>query len=355
MRVVIASTNPLLQELGTGQVHLGLAAGLRELGHDVQLWSPAPLGPGHWTTAPWRLRGQWRAFLRAMGPVDAVDCPPLLASLRAGHRARWICRSTQPDILYSFETLRGESSAAPASLARQAVRVGWTGALAAAFYAGWMASDVSMCHTRAECRRIARSCPWVAARLTTWDGVLADGDRAALDEVRRSRWRRTAGPTRYLWIGRWTPHKGTRRLVDFLATRLVETQDEFTVAGCGEPGVAALARFADRPRLRVVPSFTRSELPALLAAHDAGLFTSEAEGWGLVLNEMIEAGLPVYATDVGGVEALRAVLPSSLPPFPPPRGATLPEPPSEDAYRRYRDRFSWKSVAARYAEVALSF
>ena len=354
MRVVIASLSPLLQELGAGQVHTGLAAGLRERGHDVQVWSPAPLGGGHWTSGVFRLREQWRTFVRAMGPVDVVDCPPLLASIRNGHPARWVCRSTQPDLLYSLETLREDGGASARALVKQAVRVGWTGVLAANFCAGWTASDVVMCHTPAECRRIARWCPWIRTRLTTWDGALAEADRAALEGVRRARVRRTGAPVRYLWIGRWTAHKGIRRLLEFLAARLAETHDTFTVAGCGEEGAAALARLSENPRLRVVPWFARADMPALLAAHDAGLFTSEAEGWGLVLNEMLEAGLPVYATDAGGVEELRAVLPSSLPAFPPPVDATLPEPPSEEAFRRYHDRFSWKTVVSRYVESALA-
>lgn len=39
--------------------------------------------------------------------------------------------------------------------------------------------------------------------------------------------------------------------------------------------------------------------------YDAGLFTSEAEGWGLSLNEMLESDMPVFATEVGGVRDLR--------------------------------------------------
>ena len=100
--------------------------------------------------------------------------------------------------------------------------------------------------------------------------------------------------------------------------------------------------------LRVVPSFSRAELPDLLAIHDAGLFTSQAEGWGLVLNEMIEAGVPVYATNAGGVAPLRAVLPWCLCPNSPAVGAPMPDPPSEAAFALYRERFSWQSVARRY-------
>jgi glycosyltransferase involved in cell wall biosynthesis len=352
MRVVIASTGALSRELGTGQVHGSLADGLRALGHDVHIWTPTLLTPGHWTVGPFRLREQWREYVRTLGGVDVVDSPPILASARDGHSARWVCRSTQPDILYTLETARDQRASSFVGVARATMLVGLAAALAATFYEAWTVSDVIMCHTRSECRRVARACPWIRAPMATWDGALSDADRAALDAVRRARQPRPAGsPTRYLWVGRWVAAKGTRRLLEFLAERLAETRDEFTVAGCGEAGVEALARLTHWPRLRVVPSFTRAELPALLARHDAGLFTSEAEGWGLVLNEMIEAGMPVYATDAGGVEALRAILPESLPAFPPPIGAELPPPPPDDAYRRYHERFSWKAVTARYLEA----
>jgi glycosyltransferase involved in cell wall biosynthesis len=352
MRIVIASTSILSRELGGGQVHGSLADGLRARGHDVHVWTPAPLSPGHWTRGAFRLRAQWHDYVRTMSPVDVVDAPPILASARDGHPARWVCRSTQPDILYCLETARNERRTSPVGAARAALVVGWTAALAATFYVAWTVSDVIMCHTQSECRRVARACPWIRAPMTNWDGALADADRAPLEAVRRARRRKLPGtPTRYLWIGRWVAHKGTRRLLELLAERLAETRDEFTVAGCGPAGAQALARLTHWPRLRIVPSFTRGELPALLASHDAGLFTSESEGWGLVLNEMIEAGMPVYATEAGGVAELRTILPESLPAFPPPIGGELPPPPPEDAYLYYRDRFSWKTVTARYLDA----
>lgn len=129
--------------------------------------------------------------------------------------------------------------------------------------------------------------------------------------------------------------------------------DTFTLAGCGSeaagdlpPGLVAAGR------LRLLPTFRREELPDLLARHDAGLFTSTSEGWGLCLNEMLETGLPVAATPAGGVEDLRPYWGPQLRAFPP-RGeiaATAPEP---GDLARYFARFSWEEIGRRYEEEIL--
>ena len=105
-------------------------------------------------------------------------------------------------------------------------------------------------------------------------------------------------------------------------------------------------------RVRLVPSFPRTALPELLASHDAGLFTSEVEGWGLSLAEMLESGLPVYATEAGAVADLRPYFPGSLRPFPPP--AEIAPAPAEDLEAGgYYERFSWPAVARSYEEQVL--
>jgi glycosyltransferase involved in cell wall biosynthesis len=107
-------------------------------------------------------------------------------------------------------------------------------------------------------------------------------------------------------------------------------------------------------RVRLVSSFSRAELPDLLAAHDAGLFTSSVEGWGLSLNEMLESGLPVYATAAGAVDDLRPYFPVSLRPFPPPELPPLPGEGLEDlAANGYYERFNWDRIGRDYERQAL--
>jgi hypothetical protein len=143
------------------------------------------------------------------------------------------------------------------------------------------------------------------------------------------------------------------RLLRFLGERAARHPDDtFTLAGCGPGAERDLpAHLLREGRVRLVPSFPRSDLPALLAAHDAGLFTSEVEGWGLSLNEMLEAGLTVYATPAGGVADLRPFWGGRLQPFPPPARPveSLPEP-DLGAYLSF---FSWPEIARRYEEEVL--
>jgi glycosyltransferase involved in cell wall biosynthesis len=200
-----------------------------------------------------------------------------------------------------------------------------------------------------------RKFPAWTSRLGVYDCATPAAEQAVFARVAAVRRQRAAEAprqgTRFLWIGRWAAHKGIDRLLDFLARRLpAEPEDTVTLAGCGE----AAARDIPPPwiaagRVRIVPSYTRSELPELLAAHEAGLFTSHVEGWGLSLNEMLESGLPVYATEAGGVADLRPFFPGRLLPFPPSgaRPAALAEDPESRGYFR---RFSWSAIARAYEE-----
>jgi glycosyltransferase involved in cell wall biosynthesis len=55
-----------------------------------------------------------------------------------------------------------------------------------------------------------------------------------------------------------------------------------------------------RSRLRVIPRFTREELPGLLAPLSVGVFPSYLEGFGIAVLEQLASGLPVVAYDSPG-------------------------------------------------------
>jgi glycosyltransferase involved in cell wall biosynthesis len=55
-----------------------------------------------------------------------------------------------------------------------------------------------------------------------------------------------------------------------------------------------------RQRLRVVPRFTSSQLPALLGSLSLGVFPSYLEGFGFAVLEQLASGLPVVAYDSPG-------------------------------------------------------
>jgi glycosyltransferase involved in cell wall biosynthesis len=199
-------------------------------------------------------------------------------------------------------------------------------------------------------------------RFPGWSGKMglyvcapSEEEQALLAEVRRRRTAPEPGAgVRFLWIGRWAAHKGTRRLLRFLAGRLAAAPaDRFTIAGCGPAaGREMPADWLRTGRVRLVPSFPRAALPDLLAVHDAGLFTSAVEGWGLSLNEMLESGLPVYATEAGAVDDLRPCFPASLRSFPPPK-IIEPAPLEDLTANGYFERFSWREIARDYERQAL--
>lgn len=401
MRLLVISHPPLDPGFGASQIALNLGEALRGRGHDAVVWSPEPLREAHrWD----RWRAQRRAierFAAEAGPWDAIDVPAVSASPRLARMAPLIARSVQPELLYLAAELRAQLRRPATEAARALAHLPYTGSFALALRRGWERARLIVCLGAQEHATMLRRFPRWAGKLRRYVTAPAPAERAGFSRVREARARHTLHggrePTgtglarvpqeparrapaggfepagagfapvheerapqpagaraRFLWIGRWAAHKGTDRLVAWMRERAAAFPgDSFTVAGCGP----AAAR--DCPpdlvasgRLRLVPTFRREELPALLAAHDAGLFTSTAEGWGLCLNEMLEAGLPVAATPAGGVADLRPFWGRQLLPFPPP--AELPaHGPDPEALARYLHHFSWEEIARRYEQEVL--
>jgi glycosyltransferase involved in cell wall biosynthesis len=355
MRLLIVSHPPLLPELGSAQVALNLAAALRARGHDVQAWSPpSPLPPGgRWGSARARRQRTIERFAAMAGPFDLIDTPAIAASARLARCAPLIVRSVQPELRYlAFAVRTGLRWHLSPRVLAGALGAAWSGA---AVVQGWRRARTIVCLGTGELSWMQQHFRRWSAKLRPYVIAVGESERAALAGVRAQRPLPPAAGTRFLWLGRWSPHKGTRRLVRFLAARLAAARDEtFTIAGCGP-----LAERDLRPewlrsgRIELVPSFARAELPSLLAAHQAGLFTSEVEGWGVSLNEMLESGMPVYATAAGAVPDLLPYFPFSLRPFPPP--ARLEPQPLEDLEGNgYHVRFAWPEIARAYEQLALA-
>ncbi len=349
----MVSHPPLTAELGAGQTALCLAEGLRGRGHDAIAWSPEPLPPG---TRWWNLwRRQTRGierFAAEQGPFDVIDTPAISASARLARFGRLVARSVQPELRYLYLDLRNDLARHPSPRAMVNAVLGLP--RAAAIVSGWRRASRILCLGTHELAWMRRRFPHWASKLGLYVCALPPGDSEALAEVRRRR-SGAAGPgVRFLWIGRWSAQKGTRRLLRFLRERLAMSADDtFTIAGCGPAAERDLPAEALRSgRVRLLPAFPRRELPALLAGHDAGLFTSDVEGWGLGLTEMLESGLTVFATEAGAVADLRPCFPASLRPFPPP--VEIGFAPREDLEANgYRERFSWPAIARSWEEQVL--
>ena len=353
MRILIVSHPALDRESGAAQIALNLAAALGERGHDAVAWSPEPLPPDtRWWNVYQRQRRAIERFAAAEGPWDVIESPAVSATRRLARLGFLVVRDVQPELLYLRDALKRELRLrSPRTLFHT---LGGT-LLAAALVGGWRRARLVLCLG-------SRERDWMAAAFPRWQGKLrtyvtapADAEKGALAEVRR---RRALAPEgegiRFLWIGRWSPHKGTAALLALIAAR-AGADDRFTLAGCGAGAERELpAEWLRSGRVRVIPAFRRADLPDLLAAHDAGLFTSEVEGWGLCLNEMLESGLPVYATEAGGVDDLRPYFPHALRPFPPPERIARDLPREDLEANGYQSRFNWGAIARGYEETLLA-
>lgn len=353
MRILLVSHPPLSAELGAAQIALQLAAALRARGHEAVAWSPAPLPPGHGWNLWLRQTRAIEDFVAEHGSFDVIDTPAITASRRLARSGRIVTRSVQPELRYLFLDIRADLGRRPSPRAIFNALLGIP--RTASIIAGWRRASFILCLGTGELSWMRRRFPRWTGKLGLYVCALTSGEREALATVRRQRRPQPEAPgTRFLWIGRWSSQKGTQRLLGWLRERIAtHPRDSFTIAGCGPAAEASLPPdWLHSGRVRVVPAFSRAELPALLAGHQAGLFTSDVEGWGISLNEMLESGMPVFATEAGGVADLRPYFPSSLRPFPPPY-EIVPAPLEDLQANGYYERFSWPEIARSYEEQLL--
>jgi glycosyltransferase involved in cell wall biosynthesis len=357
MRILLVSHPPLVAEAGASQTTVTLATALRERGHDALAWSPEPLpADTHWWNLRRRQRCSLEGFVAAHGPFDVIDTPPTTASRSLDRAGCLVVRSIQPELLYLADALSADLRRHPSPRSLLHALVG--GPQAASIVAGWRRARLILCLGNCELAWMQRRFPCWAAKLRTYFAAPIPDERPTLLALRFQRAvRAESHGVRFLWIGRWASHKGLQALLDFFRERsLAFPADTLTIAGCGATAEREIPKaWLISGRVQLIPHFSRSELPALLARHDAGLFTSVVEGWGLSLNEMLESGMPVFATEAGAVADLRPYFPVSLHSFPPPAQARFEPVHLEDLEANgYLRRFSWTEIARRYEEDVLA-
>lgn len=366
MRILLVTHAPLRPEFGAAQAAIHLAAALRGRGHDALAWStePLPAAARSWSSWWWQRR-RIEDYLAANPPFDLLDLPAVSISRAIAAHPRVVARSVQPDLLYFGAALGAQLRHPRWASLRFAVHLPTLGLVSGAILQGWRRAGLILCLGTHETDWMRRRFPWTREKLETYVDAIAPADQEIFAGIRHSRGRGTSAgpemprPLSFLWIGRWVPQKGTDLLLRFLAERSrTHPEDRFTLAGCGPQAERECPpELIRNGRLRLVPSFPRSALPRLLEEHDAGLFTSVVEGWGLSLNEMLESGLPVFATRAGGTADLAPYFPTTLRPFPPPPDVDLhglSGPPEDLAANGYFARFTWASVAREYEERVIA-
>ncbi|MFF9456467.1 glycosyltransferase family 4 protein [Streptomyces flaveolus] len=117
----------------------------------------------------------------------------------------------------------------------------------------------------------------------------------------------TDGVSRLLCVAAVTPRKGQHRLVEALAAVADLPWSCVCVGGLGQdPAYVArlrelIARYGLQDRLELAGPRSRADLDASYAAADLMVLTSYAETYGMAVTEALARGIPVLATDVGGL------------------------------------------------------
>jgi glycosyltransferase involved in cell wall biosynthesis len=348
MRLLMVTHGPLTGEFGASQVALNLAGALRELGHEVIVWTPHPLPTDtHWWQTLRAMRQKVNEFLETQQRFDLIECPATLVTRRVSEAAPVIVRSTQPDILYLRYNLR-KPTADIRRLMLLPFEYAYTLWQLWLVLQGWRRAQNILCLGTVELRWMQRWFPWWRRKLGSYVNALSPSERVELAKISKQRTRGSNDSIRFLWIGRWSAHKGPDVLIKFIRDwTKARPRDTFTIAGCGS-GVEKEfpIELLRSGVITLVPSFKRSELGELLAQHHIGLFTSKVEGWGLSLNEMLESGMVVYATQAGGVSDLRPYHESLLE-FPP-EFASISVKPISNSLNAYYDNFNWPHIADAY-------
>lgn len=164
-------------------------------------------------------------------------------------------------------------------------------------------------------RRTLRAVPavvatseWAARRLVAHHGLAPDrvhvaapgADIAPLASG-------TDGVSRLLCVAAVTPRKGQHRLVEALATVTELPWSCVLVGGLTHDPeyVAGLRALIDQyglgDRLHLAGPQSGAELDASYASADLMVLTSYAETYGMAVTEALARGIPVLATDVGGL------------------------------------------------------
>ncbi|HEY9810714.1 MAG TPA: methyltransferase domain-containing protein [Halomicronema sp.] len=305
MRMLIVTHAPLSPEFGAGQMAINLAEAFRNLGEDVTLWSPHPLPETtKWWQSMQKMRSKLDEFIQTQQRFDVIDCPATFITSKVRKSAAIVvARSVQPDLLYLFSSLNPLERNSFPEIIKAGFDYVYKIFIALLIVQGWWKANFILCLGSLELAWMQKWFPWWKGKLSYYVNALSNIDKETLASLRKHRQKPLEDKLRFLWIGRWVSHKGTDILLKFIEEWLEKRpQDTFTIAGCGAEVQKHLPlELLRAEQVKIVPYFERNQLFSLLAGHDVGLFTSKVEGWGLVLNEMLESGMPVLATNAGGV------------------------------------------------------
>lgn len=357
-RILIATFAPLRYEIGGGQMAIYLVDSLRELGHEVFLWSCATISckSKNFLKNSLTVKRELSSFIDTYGPFDLIEVSPeLVASKIAKAADVLVVREVGPEILYAWCSFKGFSRKGILNFIKSPYY--FLRFLISAFESvkGWLLADYILCLGSLEYRWIKKWFPMLGKKRIMYFTQPSKADQDLLKQLRAKRISPERERIRFLWIGRWSYHKGIDRLINFIEKRSREhPEDVFTIAGSGEGAIKDLPQaLLSSGKLTVVPFFEHKELYRLLSVNDAGIFTSTVEGWGISLNEMLESGLTVFTTEAGGVSDLRPYFRNTLRPFSEAFDVNYSDLRTEEIKEEYYKNFNWSVLAKIYDALPL--
>src|SRR4051794_13786442 len=216
-----------------------------------------------------------------------------------------LCRRVPPDIVHAHSSKAGALGRLAAALARVPVRIftvhGWSfaayGGLPGRLYL-WVERRLRRLTTAVVC----------VAEASRDIGVDAGACRAectlvihnAVDVAAFARPDQLRGIPHVVSIGRFAFPKDFATLVEALAATRADYRAAFVGEGPLLPEIAATIR-QRRLTERIDLLGNRGDVPGVLASADVFVLSSRSEGFPVSILEAMAAGLPVVATDVGGV------------------------------------------------------
>jgi glycosyltransferase involved in cell wall biosynthesis len=299
MRILSLSNCPLDPNLGSGKTRLARSGGLRQRGHQVDVWGPDALLRPLARRAGFRLGLAWsarRALARAdLNSVDLVE----FCGAEFWWATRWLAvQRPRPLIVAHSDGLELLASQRLAAAGQKTA-----GRLESLL--PWF--DLERCSTQAFTRadRFAALC-----RLDV-EHVLQQGlfspDHAAiippgLDTAFLGRAFNPRRENTVVFLGSWTARKGIRHLVPVM-TRFLTTHPEwrFVLIGCAGSSAMIRAAFTGdvASRVQVAARLSVEEIIQQLERAKILFFPSEYEGFGLAAAEAMACGCAAVLTPTG--------------------------------------------------------
>ncbi|MFP2906297.1 glycosyltransferase family 4 protein [Pyxidicoccus sp. 3LFB2] len=307
MRVLLGIHHPLDPNLGAPGVTLALGQALSGLGCEVDYYSYNEAFPGvpahgswHGVRFPWKMSAHLQREAHRYDVLDITtgDAWSWARLGRPGARARHALVTRSHGLEHTFsERLR--------VAAREGhLKLSWKYPL---YHGGFRLWEVRQSLLLADHAVLlnTQDAAYAHEHLGVPEGkvsVIPHGLDAPFHALPPPRPSAPGTPLCVACVGSWLPMKGSEEMVA-VATQLHAQGVSFSLSlyGTGAEEDAVLAAFPAevRERLRVVPRYTRTELPRLLESEEVLFFPSHSEGFGMALVEAMACGLAPVSSPVG--------------------------------------------------------